>query len=84
MKAIFDLCAALKHRAHWQTELSALQRLLDLGPRVAERNRAVEDQRAGRGIKIRAEITHPFELAHKRNKRVASKKRRKGMLPFLP
>ena len=40
----------------------AFSLLFDLGPGVAQRHRAVEDQLAGRGIRVDAEIAQPLEL----------------------
>ena len=40
----------------------AAQLLLDLRPGILERNRAVEDQSFGRGIRIEAEITQTLKL----------------------
>ena len=42
--------------------LCALRRFLDLGPGVAQRDGAVEDQLAGRGVRIHAEVAQPLEL----------------------
>src|SRR4051794_12073165 len=36
--------------------------LLNPGPRIFQRQRPVEDQIARRGVRIKAEVAHPFEL----------------------
>src|ERR1051326_4055661 len=50
-------------------------RLLDLGPDILERDRAIEDERSRAGIRINAEISLPLKL-------IAVARRRAGETGF--